>query len=567
MKKASLLLLILLVTVSVIFACNSETDTPANTTESATDAITTDAITTAADTEAPVTLKAENGEILADTDLHGWFDYGNALTLRDAFTVGSRSALSFDMMKNEIEGFQYLLASGIDYSDLRCEVSDLTDGEGNSLSGTVYVAWDYYVKGAYGGYAYGFTPNAILEQDNPYQGGTFDVISGRAKTLYIQYTTDQNTVPGTYVGRLEIKQGDTVLLSGEVSLTVWDICYSEATELKTLFRYGYKRTNYQEHGPDSAPDFRKNPEYHEMYADFLLENRISPWFLPDEEELLGENASQYMDNPRLTMTILTRGNYANQYEAAVQNGWLDQCVFLFYDEPAEVSHLNAVIGSANDLQNRFPTTKIVTPLHADWLYVDKQNAVEYLSSVSTLHCVKTAIYHDAIQATCERLRDERGDTIMWYTCGDQPAGTIDLLTCVPGNHMRILFWQHYLYDVDGFLYYDTNEWHGIDDFWADDYAERDDFRHQIYPLTGMGYSIFWDPLTGEPVSSFILEAVRDGIEDFQLMRMAEEVLGRDTVLEYVKRITTDLYTFEKDAAVLEQVKNELATALAAAINA
>jgi urease gamma subunit len=59
----------------------------------------------------------------------------------------------------------------------------------------------------------------------------------------------------------------------------------------------------------------------------------------------------------------------------------------------------------------------------------------------------------------------------------------------------------------------------------------------------------------------IIEAVRDGIEDFQLMKMAEEVLGREAVLEYVRRITTDLYTFEKDAAILEQVKTELAQAL------
>jgi hypothetical protein len=45
------------------------------------------------------------------------------------------------------------------------------------------------------------------------------------------------------------------------------------------------------------------------------------------------------------------------------------------------------------------------------------------------------------------------------------------------------------------------------------------------------------------------------------MKMAEEVLGREAVLEYVRRITTDLYTFEKDAAILEQVKTELAQAL------
>jgi hypothetical protein len=465
------------------------------------------------------------------------------------------------MAKNEIEAFQYIVtAVGGNLTGIRCEVSTLSDGNGNTLDGTVYLAWDLYTEGAYGGYQHAFTPNALLEQDNPYQGGTFDVKEGRSKTLYVKYKTDRDTVPGIYTGTLEIKQGDEVLLSGSVTLTVWDIYYDEATEFLSLFRYGYKRTNYQEPAPDSAPDFRKNPEYCEMYADFLLENRISPWYLPDEKELLGENPGKYMNNPRQTLVILRQGVYAAQYEVAAANGWADKCAFLFYDEPTTESNLSIAVGEADKLQSKFPSRKIVTPLHADWLYVDGKNAIEYLSAGSKLHCVKTSIYHDEIQKTCEKLRDERGDIILWYTCGDQPAGTIDLLTCVPGNHMRILFWQHYLYDVDGFLYYDTNEWHGLDDFWAPEYAEKK-FRHWGYPPTGMGYSIFWDPLTGAPVSSMIIEAVRDGIEDFQLMKMAEEVLGREAVLEYVRRITTDLYTFEKDAAILEQVKTELAQAL------
>ncbi len=561
MKRWSMLLLLLFVTVSVILACQSGHETDGETAPSTTDpAITEDDATTEV-----VTTEAPETEPPVGTPV-GWFEHGNELVLRDKFTPKEQDAVSFSMAKNEIEAFQYIVtAEGGNLTDLRCEVSTLSDGNGNTLDGTVYLAWDLYVEGLFdGNYSYGFTPNALLEQDNPYQGGTFDVVGGRAKTLYVKYKTDRNTVPGLYTGTLEIKQGDTVLLSGHISLTVWDIYYDEKTELITLFQYGYYRTNYQDPAPDSAPDFRNNPEYYETYADFLLENRISPWFLPDQKELLGENPGKYMNNPRQTMVILKQGVYAAQYEVAAANGWADKCAFLFYDEPTTESHLSIAVGEADRLQSKFPSRKIVTPLHADWLYVNGKNAIEYLSVGSTLHCVKTAIYHDAIRETCERLRDERGDTLLWYTCGDQPEGTIDLLTYVPGNHMRILFWQHYLYDIDGFLYYHTCEWHGLDDFWAPDYAERTDFRHWGYPPTGMGYSIFWDPLTGAPVSSLIIEATRDGIEDFQLMKMAEEVLGKDTVMEYVKRITTALDVFEKDAAVLEQVKTELALALLAA---
>ena len=57
--------------------------------------------------------------------------------------------------------------------------------------------------------------------------------------------------------------------------------------------------------------------------------------------------------------------------------------------------------------------------------------------------------------------------------------------------------------------------------------------------------------------------MRDGIEDYQLLSMAEEVLGRETVLTYVTRITTSLTDFTDDADLVNQIKNELAEALMA----
>ncbi|MBO4413749.1 MAG: hypothetical protein J5830_03495, partial [Clostridia bacterium] len=54
-----------------------------------------------------------------------------------------------------------------------------------------------------------------------------------------------------------------------------------------------------------------------------------------------------------------------------------------------------------------------------------------------------------------------------------------------------------------------------------------------------------------------LEAVRDGIEDFQLMKMAEAAAGRDAVMELVNRVTTGHSEFTSDPEVLEQAKNAL----------
>jgi hypothetical protein len=46
--------------------------------------------------------------------------------------------------------------------------------------------------------------------------------------------------------------------------------------------------------------------------------------------------------------------------------------------------------------------------------------------------------------------------------------------------------------------------------------------------------------------------------------MAENVLGKETVMNYTKRLTNSATAYTDDNALLEQVKNELATALEAA---
>jgi hypothetical protein len=249
MKRISLLVLLVALVLSTIVACSGGKE----------DAVTTDGVTDA-DTETfettalPGILDAD-GNVVTDSELHGWFDYGSALYMRDAgkFKMGTRTSIGITMAKNEMEGFQYVLVSNVDHADLRCEVSELTDGNGNTLSGTVYLAYNTLISKADYYHDRGHTPDALLEQENPYWGGSFDLKSGRSQTIYVKYTTDANTVPGVYTGTLQIKQGDTVVKEGSVSVTVWNIYYDEATACETFFINKDTNTSmYPEGAPSST---------------------------------------------------------------------------------------------------------------------------------------------------------------------------------------------------------------------------------------------------------------------------------------------------------------------------
>jgi hypothetical protein len=78
--------------------------------------------------------------------------------------------------------------------------------------------------------------------------------------------------------------------------------------------------------------------------------------------------------------------------------------------------------------------------------------------------------------------------------------------------------------------------------------------------------IYWHPVTGDPLSSLTFEANRDGIEDFQLLRMAEALLGKEVAMSYAERITTANNVYTKDASLLAQVRLELGNAVEAALS-
>ncbi len=567
-KKISLALLLLAVAVSVAVACDNgekpvDVTTDGTTTAEVTTAeATTEEVTTAAETEPPAP---------ADENLYGWFEHGSSLVHRDKFEKSENNAVTMYMAKNEKEGVQYVLTSQVDYTGLRCEVSTLTDGSGNTLEGTVNVAWYTYIKVPDATHDKGFVPDAFLSQDNPYQGGTFDVKAGRSKTLYILYETDENTVPGTYTGKLEIKQGDNVLLTGDVSVTVWNLYYSEKTECITIFQYGYSPNSdglLMVPGPASAPDMVADPKWEEIYCDYLLANRLGPYHLPvGENGIMDPKAAKYLDDPRVSMTFITEGQQKNlvlQYEESLlHEGWFDKIAFIQFDEPHEAWHLDHIKGGIKRIKNLFETTQHVNPFYLDMSSFG-ESTVDFLAKWSTVHCPKTPYFNDNVDAFM-KLK-ERGDTILWYVCGDQPYDMIDILPCVPGTEKRVLYWQQYQNDVDGILYYHTTWWNGIDDIWAEGYEEAQQKPPSALDNpTGNGVMMFWDPLTGEPVPTFSLESMRDGVEDFQLMKMAEEVLGKEAVMEFVNRVSTSLTEYTTDAEVLHAARAELGNALNAAM--
>jgi hypothetical protein len=61
-----------------------------------------------------------------------------------------------------------------------------------------------------------------------------------------------------------------------------------------------------------------------------------------------------------------------------------------------------------------------------------------------------------------------------------------------------------------------------------------------------------------------LEVIRDGLEDFDWLSLADALLGKDVTSGYVSQLARSLKDYELDPLVLEKVRRELGAKLEAA---
>lgn len=180
-----------------------------------------------------------------------------------------------------------------------------------------------------------------------------------------------------------------------------------------------------------------------------------------------------------------------------------------------------------------------------------------------------------------RPRERAGEMLWWYQscsshgCNNGPFGKRDLdhyftgwpsyMVDVDGAAARIMAWQAFARDVSGELYFDT----------VFAYNERassgadpwDGIRH----FGGNGDGTLFYPgrpdriggRTDIPVASLRLKHIRDGLEDYELLRLlaGSGPEGQRRAASLAARMAPNLYSFERDPAAFDKARAELFAAL------
>lgn len=419
-------------------------------------------------------------------------------------------------------------------------------------------------------------------------------LEGRTRSLRIEARIPMDMEPGQHLLKLKIGKEEVM-----ADLEVLDFALPEKPSLATWFPTSYEKLAPGHGLPDSEREYLRG-----VYAKASLRNRITPDILVFAPPMGLDNIVNFAEVDRVMapwwdgitsfriknskFTVAAIGHtravlYYRQWAKYLDMKGQLQKAFVFpVDEPRTPEQWAIIAAEAKAAKEADPRLRLMATASI-------QHSTEAgAASRINLFC-PTIRYMDnkpggqdigSVEppggaGTIGNQRSKYGPSVWWYqACGSHgcdslgggpedpnkyrtgwPSYMIDL----PVMYRRIMPWLTYLYNVQGELYYDT----------VQAYGERDPWKDQFL-FSGNGDGTLFYPGTPAmiggtkhiPVESSRLKDIRDGMDNYEYMVLAEKKVGRAAVLAEISSVVTNAYTWTKDPDILMACRQRLAKIIA-----
>lgn len=464
-----------------------------------------------------------------------YFDHPYSKILNDTTLDRQTSSFQIYMARNEYEGCQLVIKSEV---DAEVSVSVKVDGFTFDIFLVKYVS---------------------VKKEHMYPDGLMPICDntkiplkkGVRQPVYIRFHAVSDVKSGDHkaVVLISTKEGT---IKSHIDICVFDFTLPVTPSCITAFGLGRKYIEKM-HGTDKL--------YAEYY-EFLLKHKISAYDIPCN--ILSDEADKYLSDLRMTSFRIPYSSdddtIVKYYNKLVKNKeWFSKGFFYPLDEPSCMEHYKKLYEYKERLNRLFPNNNVCTPFFVNPIDSPEKDSVELLDGVSNIWCPKsymwinTDVYVSETKPFGEKMveKKRRGDKVLWYVCWEPGDPYCNLFVDMSGIMHRILFWQKRLYDVDGLLYWHSNYWEYVDDPW-EDMATVKWLSDYVF---GDG-SLLYNGENG-PCGSLRLEAVRDGIEDFEYLKMAEETIGKEATLKLINKVSKSLLNYTRDNDEFANVRKEL----------
>ncbi|HUV04804.1 MAG TPA: glycoside hydrolase domain-containing protein [Armatimonadota bacterium] len=403
--------------------------------------------------------------------------------------------------------------------------------------------------------------------------GDFCIESGQVQPLWFTIHVPERTAPGTYRGSITIRADGAPGVEVPVSVTVHPAVIPVQGYMKTAFALmdGFLEKVY---GKATRPLRR-------AYTDYLLAHRLSPddvsrTRLPDLAELeyadsRGLNAFNILNvvseptkrvtwvcyDPVSAYTPEFKERFFRRLDAFIpeleKRGLLDKAYIYGFDERGS-EYIPIIQDLFGEIKRRYPR---VHTLSTAWL----PPGTDPLSLNIDWYVPMTSSYDHELAESVRR----RGGEVWWYICMGPNYPYANWLLENPLIEARLIWWQAFQYDVEGFLYWGVNIWdkQNNDEPIPSTAGPRIDWSVTAggqYPsLNGDGELLY--PGEKGPIGSIRLENFRDGLEDIELLRQHEKRFGRKPTLAILRRVALDRTDYSRDSRNLLASRLKLLRAL------
>ncbi len=431
----------------------------------------------------------------------------------------------------------------------------------------------------------------------PYYGRRLNIEKKVILPFLVEFKTDENTPAGDYEYVYELKEKDgNVLATYNVTVHVWDFeipigkTFATAVGLQSLF-IGYFNGNV------------------ESWYNTLLDHNMSAYDLPFD--ILDPRADAYMSDIRVTSfrvpvptieaedldgdkyldTFVIDEEKLLQYCEKVKSDpvWLSKAYFYPYDEPNKPEHLALLKEIERQLTELCPEIEIIAPYYTNIQLGDGYDQTAQMEVYTDLWCPKLCLWDDVKsydkfldykpdKSFEERMNEQiaKGDRMWTYVCNDPNNPYAQLFIDTEGVNQRLMFWQIYQRDIEGFLYW-SSCWYRNNSPWDEDGTNalvvEDPWKDGKSITDGDGKTVYgegWLLYPGVKVGyggacpSIRAKIVRDGIDDIEMFYLAEKYLDKAWIMEKTREGTptlTEYVSGDKYVALRIEIGNALEAAM------
>lgn len=240
-------------------------------------------------------------------------------------------------------------------------------------------------------------------------------------------------------------------------------------------------------------------------------------------------------NPTVLVTSEEYKFFLSQFLPALQKhleskGWLDHYVQHLTDEPIPENAASYKI-AAGYIRQYAPKLRIIDASMCD-----------QIAGALDIWVPQPPEFGDKMKFF--REREKAGDEVWIYTCLSPKGKYMNRFIDYHLLSVRLLHWVNFKYDLPGYLHWGFNYWQ------ADPFKDLEpNWGGSQFLPPGDSHIVY--PGKRGPMSSIRLEAMRDGIEDYELLRLLEKKnpkLAReicDSIVQSLTEYTLDPAVFRK----------------------